>query len=110
MLGFKVAIGELAQFDKNLIEDLLIELVKGTELNSAHMIVNVENAVIKCLYCGSKWGFRELIEPLPDDEKEMVHFLPELLSSFCKCPTCEKSDLEIEKGRSIRIVEVEIGV
>lgn len=106
--GFKVAIGELAQFDKRLIEDLLIELVKGTELKGAHIAIEVEKAVIKCLYCGSRWGFNELVEPLPDDEKEMIHFLPELLNSFSKCPACGKSDLEIEGGRSVRVVEVEL--
>jgi hydrogenase nickel incorporation protein HypA/HybF len=110
VIGFKVAIGELAQFDKRLIEDLLRELIKGTELKDAHITVEVENAIIKCLYCDSKWGFQELVGPLPDEEKEMIHFLPELLNSFSRCPTCGRSDLEIEGGRSIRVVEVELDV
>jgi len=107
---FKVAVGEFSQFDKRLIEELLMELAKGTELERANIIVEIEKAMVNCLYCDSKWGFHELIEHLPDDQKEMIHFLPELLNSFSKCPTCGKSDLEIEKGRSVRVVEVELDV
>lgn len=110
VVSFKVVIGEFAQFDKGLIKDLLTELVKGTELERANMIVETEKAVAICLYCNSKWGVNELLEPLPNDQREMIHFLPELLNSFSKCPNCGKSDLEIEKGRSVRVAEVELNV
>lgn len=110
VLGFSISIGELAQFDKTLIRDLLTELVKGTELEGANIDIETEKAVIKCLSCGSKWGFKELVGPLPEDWREMIHFLPELVSSFSKCPICGKSDFEIEEGRSVRIVEVELDV
>ncbi|MEM2873110.1 MAG: hydrogenase/urease maturation nickel metallochaperone HypA [Nitrososphaerales archaeon] len=110
VVSFKVAIGEFAQFDKKLIKDLLVELVKGTELEKAKMIVKIEKAETKCLHCNSKWGVNELLEPLSNDQKEMIHFLPELLNSFTKCPNCGKSDFEIEKGRSVRVVEVELSV
>jgi hydrogenase nickel incorporation protein HypA/HybF len=110
IVGFRVAIGEFAQFNKKLVEELLIELVKGTELEKANITVEVERAVIKCLYCGSELEFHRLIKKLPNDQKEMIHFLPELLNSFSKCPDCGKSDFEIEKGRSVRLVEVELDV
>ncbi|MGB9659726.1 MAG: hydrogenase/urease maturation nickel metallochaperone HypA [Nitrososphaerales archaeon] len=110
VVSFKVAVGEFAQFDKRLIRELLVELVKGTELEKAKMIVEIERAETKCLYCNSKWGVNELLEPLSNDQKEMIHFLPELLNSFTKCPKCGKSDFEIEKGRSVRVAEVELNV
>jgi len=110
IVSFKVTIGEFAQFDKSLIKDLLVELVKGTELERANIIIEIERAVARCLYCNSKWGVNELLEPLPNDQKEMIHFLPELLNSFSKCPNCGKSDLEIEKGRSVRVAEVRLNV
>ena len=110
VLGFKVAIGELAQFDKGLIRDLLAELIKGTELEGAKIDVETEKAEIKCLSCGSRWGFEDLVGSLGKDEREMIHFLPELVSSFSRCPACGKSDFEIEGGRSVRILEVELDV
>ncbi|MEM3437448.1 MAG: hydrogenase/urease maturation nickel metallochaperone HypA [Nitrososphaerales archaeon] len=110
VVSFKVVIGEFAQFNKDLIEDLLVELVKGTELENSKIKVETEKAVVICLYCNSKWGVDELLKPLNNDQREIIHFLPELLSSFSKCPNCGKSDLEIEKGRSVRVTEVELSV
>lgn len=103
---FKVNVGEISQFNVELIRYLLMEMVKGTELEDSHIEVNVEKAVVKCLSCGSKLNFQELVDSLSINEKEAIHFLPELISSFCRCPSCRMSDFEIEQGRSVRIVEV----
>ena len=54
VIGFKVAIGELAQFENSLIEELLFQLVKGTELETAKIVVEIEKSEVKCLYCGIK--------------------------------------------------------
>ena len=54
VIGFKVAIGELAQFKNSLIEELLFQLVKGTELENAKIVVEIEKSEVKCLYCGMK--------------------------------------------------------
>lgn len=107
---FKVSVGEISQFNVELIRYLLIEMVKGTELEDAHIEVDVEKAVVKCLSCGSKLNFQELVDPLSINEREAVHFLPELISSFCRCPSCRMNDFEIEQGRSVRIVEVRMDI
>jgi hydrogenase nickel incorporation protein HypA/HybF len=107
---FKVGVGELSQFNVELIRYLLTEMVKGTELENTHVDVEVEEAIVKCLSCGFKLSFQELIDPLSSNEKEAIHFLPELISSFCKCPLCSMSDFEIEQGRGVRIVEVRLDV
>jgi len=103
-----VAVGELASMDRGLIEDLLRELVVGTELEGAEISVEVEKARVKCMSCGAEWGFEDLVKPLSEEEREMIHFLPELVSSFSKCPACGSRYLRIESGRSVRVVEVEL--
>lgn len=108
VVRFKVAVGELASFSIELIRELLRNLVKGTELEEAEFSVEAEKAEVRCLSCGATLGFSELIEPLPEDEREMIHFLPELVSSFSKCPRCGGRDFVIESGRSVRVVEVEL--
>ena len=110
VIGFKVALGELAQFENSLIEELLFQLVKGTELETAEIVIEIEKSEVKCLYCGTQSGFRELVDPLSENDKEMVHFFPELINAFSKCPSCGNHDLEIKKGRSVRLVEVELDV
>jgi len=68
--------------------------------------VKVEPSKVKCLSCGSLWQFHDLNGNMTEGEKEMVHFLPELLNSCAKCPSCSKSFFEIEEGRSVRVTEV----
>jgi hydrogenase nickel insertion protein HypA len=106
----RVGIGELAQFDARLVRQLLEDLKEGTSLQGARVTVEPEKSKIKCLSCGRRWDFHELAGPLTSDEREMMHFLPELLNSCTRCPSCSKSYFEIQEGRSVRIIEVELDV
>jgi len=108
--SIKVGVGELAQFDVRLVRALLEDLKKGTSLQGARVTVEPEKSKIRCLSCGKRWDFQELVRPLSGDEREMIHFLPELLNSCSKCPSCAKSFFDIEEGRSLRICEVVLDV
>jgi Zn finger protein HypA/HybF involved in hydrogenase expression len=108
VVGFRVEVGELAQFDIRVIRRLIDDVTKGTALGKAKVVVEKKESRIKCLGCGKYWGFEDLAGSLSPEEREMVHFLPELLSSCSKCPSCSKSYFEIEEGRSVRVVEVVI--
>ena len=102
----RIGVGELAQFDIRLVRGLLNDLKRGTPLEEAKISVVAEKSRVKCLSCGRVWDFRELAGPISSDEREMMHFLPELLNSCSRCPNCSKSYFEIEEGRSVRIIEV----
>jgi hydrogenase nickel incorporation protein HypA/HybF len=102
----RIGVGELAQFDIRLVRGLLKDLKKGTPLEGARVSVEQEKSRVKCLSCGRIWDFKQLAGPIPEDEREVMHFLPELLNSYSKCPACSKSYFEIEEGRSVRIIEM----
>ena len=104
--GVSVAVGELGQFDLRVIRELLAELKKGTPLQDARIQVRLEKAKVKCLNCKKEWTFDAIVGPLSKDEKETVHFFPELLSTYSRCPSCRSNYLEIETGRSVRIAGV----
>ena len=104
--SFKIEVGELSQFDIRLIRQLLADITRGTPLEGAKVIVQREKCRVRCLGCGNRWGFEQLTGTLSEKNKEMVHFLPELISSCSKCPSCSKSYFEIEAGRSVRVAEV----
>lgn len=104
--GFRIKVGELSQFDIRLIRQLLADLTRGTSLDGAKVLVEKERCRVRCLGCGSSWDFKQLAGTLSAEEKEMVHFLPELISSCSKCPSCSKSYFEIESGRSVKLAEV----
>ncbi len=108
VLSFEVRVGELAQFDIGLVRALLNELRAGTPLEGAKAVVRRESSKVKCLSCGSVWGFNDVVRSMSEDEREVVHYFPELLSSYTRCPSCSKSYFEIEGGRSVRIAEMRL--
>ena len=108
--GVKVGIGELAQFDLRVVRGLLKDLKKGTILQDARVTVEPEKARVVCLSCNSEWAFKDLAPSLSKDEKEAIHFIPELFSSYFQCPKCSKSYFEILEGRSVRLIEVTFDV
>lgn len=108
--SFRVRVGELAQFDIRLVRELIAELKKGTPMKDAKVVVELEKSKVTCLSCNSEWAFDNLVGPMSRNEKEMVHFLPELLSSYSKCPSCSGSFFEIREGRSVRVAEVVLDV
>jgi hydrogenase nickel insertion protein HypA len=108
--SFRVRVGELSQFDIGLIRQLLADVRNGTSLEDAKVIIEREKCKVRCLGCGRVWSFKQLAGTLSMEEKEMVHFLPELISSCSKCPSCSKSYFEIESGRSVRVAEVVLDV
>lgn len=108
--SFRVRVGELAQFDLRLVRELLREMRKDTPLQAARVRVELERATVRCLSCNADWNFDEVISHMSEDEKEVVHFLPELFSSYFKCPSCSKSYFEIREGRSVSVDEVALDV
>jgi hydrogenase nickel insertion protein HypA len=107
--GVNVGVGELAQFDLRVIRELLAELKKGTPLEGARIQVRLEKAKVRCLNCKKEWTFSDIIGPLSVNEREVVHFFPEMLSTYSRCPSCHRNYLEIEEGRSVRIAGVRFG-
>lgn len=108
--SFRVRVGELAQFDLGLIKELLAELSRGTDLEGATAVVQEEKSMVRCESCKSEWLFGDLVGALPDDEKEVIHFLPELLATYCRCPSCSRGYFKILEGRSVRVEEVVLDV
>ena len=102
----RIGVGELAQFDEQLLRTLFADLAEGVALRDMDVVFEHERAKILCKGCGRAWGFKDLAGQLTRSDREMVHFLPELLGSFAKCPGCSKSYFEIEGGRSVRVIEV----
>ncbi len=106
--SFKIAIGELSMFDKNILAELVKELLSGTELRNAKFSTIIEEALVKCESCGKSYTFKELVKTLNDEEREMIHFIPELLSSYVKCFSCGSRDLKILCGRGVKVIDIEL--
>ncbi|MEM3906949.1 MAG: hydrogenase maturation nickel metallochaperone HypA, partial [Nitrososphaerota archaeon] len=55
--SFKIVIGELSMFNPSIINDLVRELIKETELENTKFKVIIEEAKIKCESCNQTHSF-----------------------------------------------------
>lgn len=103
----EIAVGELQGLDEEAIRFALRELSKNTLLQDAVWNFYRVEAGFRCRVCGAEWGLAGAGGGLGPDEAEAVHFLPEVIHAFMRCPSCGSPDFEITRGRGIWVERVE---
>ncbi|GAB4034448.1 MAG: hydrogenase nickel incorporation protein HypA [Elusimicrobiota bacterium] len=101
----EVVFGQLQDIDREIFSFALKELMAQEKKSSVKIKIVDEKALFECRSCGKKFDIEKVLsDPC---EKENVHFLPEMVKAFLKCPDCSSRDFEILKGRglSLRIKE-----
>ena len=94
----RVRVGELQQLESDALDFAFSRLKKG-KTSKALFSITMEKAELKCRKCGHVWFFSDC--KLDDDEKESIHFVPEIAHTYMKCKKCSSRDFSIEKGRGI---------
>jgi len=102
----KVVIGSLQSADREVLRFALTELFKSRGVKVEKLRLDEEEALLKCRSCLKVWRLTDL--NLPDDVREAVHFIPEVIHSYVKCPNCNSQDLEIVSGRGVHIASMEL--
>ncbi|GAB4114812.1 MAG: hydrogenase nickel incorporation protein HypA [Candidatus Caldatribacteriota bacterium] len=101
----KVVLGELQGIEEEIVKFGLDNLKKGTMAEDADFIFIKEYASFQCRNCQNIWELHEI--DLHDYSiKESIHFVPEVVHSFIRCPKCGSPDFEVVKGRGIYIQEI----
>ncbi len=102
----RIALGELQSIDENVFRFALTELLKtqGFEVDEDVVEFVARYAVLQCRRCGHSWGLGET--GLSEEEREAVHFIPEVIHAYTSCPKCGSRDFEVVEGRSVEILEV----
>ncbi|MCX7858130.1 MAG: hydrogenase nickel incorporation protein HypA [Deltaproteobacteria bacterium] len=103
-------IGELQKMEKDILCFAMESLFKdqGYNISRDSFLIYEEPAVFKCNFCGNSWAYAEALNHISEEEKEFIHFIPEVAHGFLKCSSCGSADFELEKGRGV-IVESIIG-
>jgi len=96
-----VIVGELQDVDIEVFEFALNELMKNKEIKMKLRIV-VEESSFKCNNCGFEFSMKEVLKR-NKMERENIHFIPEMVKAFVKCPKCKSIDFEIIKGRGVKL-------
>jgi len=96
----EIIFGELQSIDREIFLFAFNEITRKEKKIPKIKIIE-EKAEFKCLNCGRIFNLSSIKNN--DDEKENIHFIPEMAKAFIKCPKCKSSDFEIIKGRGISI-------
>lgn len=101
----RVRIGVLQSIDKEILEYALRELTREHGIRLEQLELLDEYPLLKCNMCGFEWSLNP--SDMSDDVREAVHFVPEAIYAYYKCPGCGSLDYTIVKGRGISEVAVE---
>ena len=94
----KIKVGELQQVEVDILKFALSELKTG-KLKNARFVIKMVKAKLRCRVCGRMWGFSQ--NRLDDASREAIHFIPETIHAYTKCPKCGSPDFEILEGRGV---------
>ncbi|MCX8095287.1 MAG: hydrogenase nickel incorporation protein HypA [Caldisericia bacterium] len=101
-----IKVGELQNIDIEVFDYAFKELIKDTLLKNSKIIYETQEAILKCNNCRNEWKFMESFKNLSEDEKEAIHFIPETLHIYIKCPKCGSIDFEIINGRGVFLEDI----
>jgi len=97
-------LGVLQSIDKDILKFSLYELAKLKGIVIDELVFEDEEVSLRCRSCGYRWPFN--INTLSEDVREALHFIPEVIHSYIKCPRCGSRDFEVVSGRGVTIKEV----
>ncbi|MFN3995917.1 MAG: hydrogenase/urease maturation nickel metallochaperone HypA [bacterium] len=93
-----ILIGEIQQIDKILFKQALEKEIKELSIEIEYQEIP---AKFRCNVCQHEFLYDDL--DLTEEEKENIHFIPETIYIFVKCPKCGSNDFNIIQGRGVYI-------
>lgn len=98
----KVVLGELQNVDEVVLNEYLRMYLEEQGLSDVKYMFEWEKARFRCSVCSYEWSLDEL--ELTESEREAIHFLPEAIYTYVKCPRCGSKVYEVLAGRGVRII------
>jgi len=102
-----IALGELQAVDRSAFEfGLSVAQREVPELADARFAFETDLARCSCRPCGHAWALQDSLAALPEDERENIHLLPEVVHLYVSCPACSSPDFAFLGGRGVSLVAV----
>ncbi len=101
-----VVLGELQDVEEEIVKFALEQMKVGTIAGDAKIDFEEEKAIFQCRNCGYQWELKDVSNKLDSDIREDIHFVPEVVHAFLKCPKCGSRDFEVIQGRGVYIKEI----
>ncbi len=103
-----VVLGELQAIDEEIFLFALRELSKQLPFQVKDFRLEKERCTFRCRNCGASWNLDEL--QLNEEIREAIHFVPEAVYAYVRCPKCGSVDFEIVKGRGVYVKSIQIAI
>ncbi|MCL2358745.1 MAG: hydrogenase nickel incorporation protein HypA [Nitrososphaerota archaeon] len=98
-----IRVGELQQVEPPILRFALKQMRQGL-LEGAKFRILKAKSTMKCRVCGATWHYNA--KKLDKDTAEAIHFVPEVVHSYIKCPKCGSPDFEIVGGRGVWLEDI----
>ena len=99
-------IGELQSIDGEMFTSLVQNQISQSEpmLQKANVRFVRGEAAFECQACRKE--FSEQDAKVGEEEREAIHFVPEMAHVYMRCPACGSPDFSIVRGRGVFIQEI----
>jgi hydrogenase nickel incorporation protein HypA/HybF len=110
-LGYRVVdrltvkVGALQSIDREILSFAIKEIAREAGVEMREVAIVETPPLLRCRSCGLEWRLR--LEELSEDVREAVHFVPEAIYAYIRCPRCGGVDFEIASGRGVEEVVIE---
>lgn len=101
-----VRLGVLQSIDKEILGFALKEILESMGYRVKEIDFDDEEPVLKCRKCGYEW--KPDMNVFDETIREAIHFVPETIFSYYKCPRCGSRDFDIVKGRGVDVTLIEV--
>ncbi len=102
----EIVVGSLQAIDIDILKFAVNELARNRQMKIAKINYVSEDAKFKCRRCGNTWSLSEM--SLSDEDKELIHFIPEAVYAIVSCGKCGSRDFDIISGRGVYISRIEV--
>lgn len=108
IISVTVRIGELQQIERETFEFALQEVLatQTPEVAKTAFQLETDPAELACRACQHEWLLGDSLATLTHEEQEAIHFLPETVHVYVKCPECRSPDFEVVQGRGVSVASV----
>jgi hydrogenase nickel incorporation protein HypA/HybF len=116
----EIAVGQISGIETGILKYALVTLSEDEVLKAVKYKVYVREAMFKCQRCRYVWDFKECEKGLndvlsgnqgiegPEGVEPPLHFLPQLVTAYVRCPKCGSRDMNIIDGMDTVIKQISL--
>jgi len=121
IISATVKVGTLSMIDPQIMREALVMISKEAGIEDVEFKVERAETHFTCMKCNTDWTFEDVEEDVranvPDDllisdesgDKDVpMHYFPELVHAWMRCPKCGSRDYRMTGASGVILEKVEV--